>query len=192
MNNVVFLLLALLFLFFFSEVSGQDMFRDTLTIEEVSIVKSRKKYLSEGHGEVLISEHQLEQFTLRTLAEMLQYSTNVNIRSYGSPGSSASISFRGLGASQTQVNWNGFPVNSVTLGSANVSNVELIDNQSVTLSPGASGVNYGSGTFGGAVNIDYNPTLNTNINQASGTLLYGSMDAFNGAASYQTIGRAHV
>jgi outer membrane cobalamin receptor len=163
----------------------QDIARDTLQLEEVDIVKSRKEYLSEGAQKETLSKRQLAQFSFRTLGEVLQYSTSINIKSYGSPGASSSISLRGLGASHTQVNWNGFPVNSVTLGSSDISNIPILSNQSVSIIPGASGVNYGSGTFGGALNIDYHPGNEPTTNIGSATLSYGSMNTIKGAAIYQ-------
>lgn len=132
--------------------------RDSVRVKEVEITASRKKHFSDGYQHEEISGEISGSYSYRTLGEVLKHNANINIRSYGSAGASTSISFRGLGASQTQVNWNGFPINSVTLGSADVSNVMLLPNNSITMIPGAGGVTYGSGTFGGVVNIGFNPS----------------------------------
>lgn len=165
-------------------VYSQNIAVDTLHIEEVSIVKNRNEYFSEGTQKDALSRRQLERFSFRTLGEALQYSSGLNVKSYGSPGASSSISLRGLGASHTQINWNGFPINSITLGSSDVSNIPIMTNQSVSVVPGASGVSYGSGTFGGAVNIDYNSDDNFGKRQGSAIVSYGSMHTAKGAAVY--------
>ncbi|MCG8581051.1 MAG: TonB-dependent receptor [Bacteroidales bacterium] len=157
--------------------------RDSVQLNEVEISVSRKKNLSDGYQEHELSGIVKGSFSNRSLGEMLHHSSNVNIRSNGSAGAAASISLRGLGASQTQVNWNGFPINSVTLGSTDVSNVMVSGHNSISLIPGAGGVAYGSGTFGGAVNIDYHPG-NNDDNIALIDLAIGSFGTYKGAGSY--------
>jgi outer membrane cobalamin receptor len=157
--------------------------RDSVQLSEVEVSVSRKKQLSDGYQEQEISGVVKGSFSNRTLGELLHHSSNVNIRSNGSPGASTSISLRGLGASQTQVNWNGFPINSVTLGSADVSNVIISNHNRISLIQGAGGVAYGSGTFGGAVNINYQADYNQNrIGQLD--VATGSFGTYKAAGLY--------
>jgi len=175
--SIVMLCLCLL-----AQAEGE--FRDSVLVEEVQVDAPRKKHFIEGYNYKEISDKQLKVFANRTLGELLQYSSGLNIRSNGSPGALSSISFRGLGTSQTQVNWNGFPVNSVTLGSADLSNIPLTSGQSVGIATGAGGASYGSGAIGGAINIDWNST-HTDVPKALINLATGSMGTYKGAAGYQ-------
>ncbi|MCT4644173.1 MAG: TonB-dependent receptor [Carboxylicivirga sp.] len=175
--------LLVLFLMGSLLVLANDGVRDTVKVEEVEITASRKKNLNDGYRETEVSGIIQGSFSNRTLGELLHHSSNINIRSNGSPGAATSISLRGLGASQTQVNWNGFPINSVTLGSADVSNVMISRQSRISLVQGAGGVAYGSGTFGGAINIDFQPERNLN-NIALIDLSLGSFGTYKGAGSY--------
>ena len=174
--------IVMLCLCFLAQAEGE--FRDSVLVEEVQVDAPRKKHFIEGYNYKEISEKQLENFENRTLGELLQYSSGLNIRSNGSPGALSSISFRGLGSSQTQVNWNGFPVNSVTLGSADLSNIPLTSGQSVGIATGAGGASYGSGAIGGAINIDWNSNQ-TDAPNALINLATGSMGTYKGAVGYQ-------
>ncbi|MBS2097435.1 TonB-dependent receptor [Carboxylicivirga linearis] len=167
---------------FFAYAEGE--FRDSVLVEEVQIDAPRKKHFIEGYNYKEITDKLLKNFANRTLGELLQYSSGLNIRSNGSPGALSSISFRGLGSSQTQVNWNGFPVNSVTLGSADLSNIPLASGQSVGIATGVAGASYGSGAIGGAINIDWKSNQ-TDAPNALINLATGSMGTFKGAAGYQ-------
>ncbi|TAJ08125.1 TonB-dependent receptor [Marinilabiliaceae bacterium JC017] len=178
-------IVALFFVVLAGNALADELLKDTVKVKEVLVTCSRQKHLSDGYRILTISPQKNEQFAQRTMAEMLQYSSNLNINSYGSPGASASLSLRGTGASHTQVNWNGFPVNSVTLGSADLSVLSLNEQQDVSIVYGASGALYGSGTFGGAVNLDSRADYSVNGFKGNASLAYGSMNTYKGAFGYQ-------
>lgn len=173
---VVFLVMSL-------PILADEEVRDSVRVKEVEITATRRQHLNDGFQQMELSGELTGSYSYRTLGEVLTNNSNVNIRSYGSPGSSTSISFRGLSASQTQVNWNGFPINSVTLGSADISNILVSSSNTVSLVPGAAGATYGSGTFGGAVNIDYN---SSNVgNRGVIDLTIGAFDTYRAGGNYQ-------
>ena len=163
-------------------ILADEEVRDSVKVKEVEVTASRNAHFSDGYQVEELSGLIKGNYSNETLGEALRHSSNVNIRSYGSPGASSSIAFRGLGASQTQVNWNGFPINSVTLGSADVSNITLTPGSTISLVPGAGGVSYGSGTFGGAVNVDYDTHNQQNVGVVDLTL--GSFGRRKAAGSY--------
>lgn len=134
-------------------VQGQNALSDTINIDEVKVFSSRLEHLTSNTRKEKIEKEQLVRNSNNTIAEMLQKSTALNIKSYGTPGASASLSLRGAGSNHTQVNWNGFPINSVTLGSADLSALSAGSFNEVSLIYGASGALFGSGTFGGALNL---------------------------------------
>lgn len=168
-----------------STALGQYSLSDTVKVMEVEVTASRRKHLSEGYKTVSIAGQQKKQYNQRSIAEFLQYSSNLNVQAYGSPGALASLSLRGTGSSHTQVNWNGFPVNSVTLGSADISFLPVMENHEVDIVYGASGALYGSGTFGGAINIDSRPDYSKHGFHNSLSLTLGSMNTQKAVYSFQ-------
>ncbi len=88
-----------------------------------------------------------------TLNQVLERNTAVYLKSYGL-GNLVTVSVRGSNASQTQLLWNGFTINSPTLGQNDlaISSTALIDNASLQL--GAASTNNSSGGLGGAILLE--------------------------------------
>ena len=99
----------------------------------------------------------------KSLATVLQNSSGIYLKSYGI-GSLTSLSIRGSNASQTQVLWNGFTVNSPTLGQTDLSIVStaLVDKASVYL--GVSSLSNTSGGLGGAIQLENLSAFNSGTN----------------------------
>lgn len=113
----------------------------------------QQQYEGDTHTET-ITPQQIRSQAGTNLGQLLQAQTAVNIKAYGSGGGLSTVSLRGANASQTQVNWNGFPINSITTASADLSMVPTAGFQNVSIAYGASGTLYGSGSFGGAINLN--------------------------------------
>jgi outer membrane cobalamin receptor len=96
----------------------------------------------------------LRQYAGESLGRLLSGQTALNIKAYGVGGGASSVSIRGASASQVQISWNGFPVNSVTLGSSDISMIPASGFDRISVAYGASGALYGSGTFGGAISLN--------------------------------------
>ena len=92
------------------------------------------------------------------MAGLLQKVSLVNVSSNGSLGAVSSVSIRGASPVHTSVNWNGIPINSLTLGSADLSLVSAGSFDEIDVVYGASGSLYGSGTYGGAINLSNSPS----------------------------------
>ncbi|UCG27176.1 MAG: TonB-dependent receptor [Bacteroidales bacterium] len=126
---------------------------DTLQIAAVKIVKSRTSYFTDDKNIIMLDSLTLAgNFTL-DLGELLSFNSSVGIVNYGSTGSVSSVSIRGAGSNHTLVTWNGFPVNSLTTGGADLSLLPVDFADQVSLIHGASASLYGSGTFGGSINL---------------------------------------
>ncbi|MDD4645861.1 MAG: TonB-dependent receptor [Bacteroidales bacterium] len=91
------------------------------------------------------------------LAQVLKSETNLNITQYGGQGSLTSLRMRGSGPSQTQINWNGLPVNSPTTGSIDLSLLSGGMADAIDIVYGAGGSLFGNGTFGGSINLTNKP-----------------------------------
>lgn len=93
------------------------------------------------------------------LATVLQYGSPLFVKNYG-PGSIASVSFRGTGASHTKFYWNGIELNNAALGQNDLNMLTTGSDQVEVLHSGA-GIFLGAGGIGGAVsmtsNIDTTP-----------------------------------
>jgi outer membrane cobalamin receptor len=85
--------------------------------------------------------------------DALRGEASVDVRSYGFPGSASTISLRGATTSQTLVLLDGRPLNSLTLGTADLSAIplEALDRIELVKSPTSS--IWGANALGGTVNL---------------------------------------
>ena len=98
----------------------------------------------------LIDSLQLAVYSSLPVSDVLSRYSSLFIRDNG-PGGLATLSQRGLSASQTQVLWEGFPVNSLSLGLSDLSTIPSGMFQSVEVSPGTPSSTFGGGSMGGVV-----------------------------------------
>ena len=95
----------------------------------------------------------------------------VFLKQYGVSGSST-ISRRGADAAQTQVLWNGLPVNNPMLGMSDFNNLSAFGLQEVFLIEGGNAALFGSGSVGGTVflrnKVKYGEGLNANASAQYG------------------------
>ena len=152
-----FLITSLLTVF---PVYGTTVRPDSLlnfSLGEVTINRDRHAFFNEDvkitHFDTVLTK----QYRNGDLGQLLQAASPVFVKQYGGAGSLATVSFRGSSSAQTQIQWNGFPLNSLTSGDIDLSLIPagFMDNVSVT--HGASGSLYGSGSFGGSVNLNNEP-----------------------------------
>lgn len=113
----------------------------------------------------------LDKLPANTLALALSATSSVYVRNYGQPGI-AGIAFRGTSSAQTQVLWNGIPVNSLTLGQSDLSvqPLDLVDN--IDISSGADALEKTNGGLGGVV------ALNTELPTSAGLSVVSSFASF--------------
>lgn len=135
--------------------TGQD--KDSIThinIDEVQIVQSRNKYFSEDKLVTIIDNGLMKIFSSSDINLLLSYATPSIISSYGGYGSVSSIQVRGSGVNHTMLNWNGIPMNSITLGSIDLSLIPVGFADEIYLTHGAAGSIFGGGTFGGSLALN--------------------------------------
>jgi iron complex outermembrane receptor protein len=87
---------------------------------------------------------------------LLQGASGLHIRSYGASGQLHTVSVRGMSTSQTQILFDDIPLNSLQLGSANLSQYDVQNVSSLEIYRGGNAT-FGGGAIGGVVNI--HPTL---------------------------------
>lgn len=179
--------MVIIFLSLVNYIDAQSITDTVLHIPDVLVSAPRNEYFREDIKTEDFRLTELRSFSGHSLGHFLAANTALNIRSYGPGGSASSVSMRGASASHVQVNWNGLPVNSVTLGSYDFSMIPAAGFDKVSVVYGAPGALYGSGTFGGAVNLEND--LNTGKELSGNVFLgYQSLKALSSAASLSLAG----
>jgi outer membrane cobalamin receptor len=132
-------------------------------IPEVTVIKNNRDFFSDDQITLTLNNRNSMARVSQNLGYLLEHETPAMVKSYGGPGSLVSLSLHGTGSNHTQVSWNGFPLNSPTTGQADLSLIPAAFMQSVELINGASGALFGSGTFGGSVNMGNKPDWNNRL-----------------------------
>jgi len=171
-----FFLFAVILLVFSHAVSGQTGEMPLKQIPQVTIV-SNKDYFSDDNPTYSL-DHSSHLNRQQNLGYLLERESQVMVRSYGGEGSLVSLSLHGTGSNHTQVSWNGFPLNSPTTGQADLSLIPAGFMQTIEVINGASGAIYGSGTFGGSINMGNEADFNNRLAMEY-TIGSGSFGSFN-------------
>ena len=147
--------------------------QDSVMLDAVTI--SASKFTKYSSGAKVI--HLSSEDSLGNLNDMMAQLPSITFKNYGNYGLS-SIALRGTSASHTQLNWNGIPVNSPTLGQADFSLFPAFMMDEIAVQFGSTSALTGSGAIGGAVSMDYSvPKFNKEIH-ASISLQAASFDHF--------------
>lgn len=127
------------------DVFGNNENIDTIAGKTFELVDQKipKQYKKTTFDSVSIVES-------HSLSELIQQHSSVFIKDYG-PGSLSSISFRGTGASHTQVQWNGVLLNSPMNGQVDFSLYPTIFFNQAELHHGAASLLDRNGALGGSV-----------------------------------------
>lgn len=157
--------IALLIVMLFSFRVHAQQLSDTL--KEVK-VKGRKKErvsnderlntFSPGQKVKTIDSLTLLQYRFQSMANMLAQQVPVFVKSYGFNGL-ATLSFRGASAAQSQVYWNGVPLQNAALGISDISLLPVSLMNNVNIVYGGSSALWGSGNVGGALVVENGPPV---------------------------------
>lgn len=128
-----------------------------LTIRELTIEQSREKYFSEDKKVIRPDSVQSAHFRNLTVGEALSEIAPVYINMYGGTGAASGTFLRGANASQSLVLWNGFPLNSITLGTADLSLMPVSGFNDISMTMSPAGSIFSSGAFGGSIDLNNKP-----------------------------------
>ncbi len=106
-----------------------------------------------GQQLVTMDSLTMQQYRMQTVSNLLAQQLPVFIKSYTFSGLST-LSFRGSSAAQSQVLWNGVPIQNSALGIADVSTLPVLLLNRVSVLYGGSSALYGSGNVGGALLLE--------------------------------------
>lgn len=173
MKKVVAIVIILLSL---NQVVFAQNTTDTVNIETVKVVAKKVPvaYKTTVFDSSIISES-------ATLSELLEKHSPIFVKTYGL-GSLATVSFRGTGASHTNVLWNDISLNSPMNGQIDFSLYPTLFFDDAELHHGASGLIDGNGALGGSVSLSNKTTFNKGFS----SLIQQSIGSYN---SYITSGK---
>lgn len=145
-------------LFSFSSLLAQSS-KDTLS--EVKVIApnndrpddDRVSVYAPGTKVYSIDKRTLDIYQFQNMANLISQQMPVFVKSYG-VNSLATLSFRGASAAQSQVYWNGVPIQNASSGIADVSLLPVSLMNKVNVVYGSSSALWGSGNVGGALLVD--------------------------------------
>lgn len=135
-----------------SSLSGVAQKRDSVAmygvLDTVQVVRQRIRHANEANAGARVSRIDpeiIQANKTRSMAELLTDYTSVYIKSLGM-GALSTASFRGAGASQTRVNWNGINITPPMSGTFDFSQIPVFFTDNISLYYGSSHVKkrYGS------------------------------------------------
>ena len=176
-------LLFLLFFFLFLSRAARAVTEDpdtTIHIAGVTISLPRAEQYRGTRRTVRLDSSLVLPGGGESVGELLQRLRPVALMQYGGAGALSTLSLRGAPSTQTLINWNGFPLNALTSGVADLSQLQASLFERILLAPGAPGSLYGSGTAGGALNLDNRPRWRQGLT-LSGSAGGGSFASGEGA-----------
>lgn len=138
-------------------LNGQDSsLSDTINIKEVIITRKQIGSVQPGFRIVSIDSAVLKNYSLLSLADILNETTPLFMKYYGSGGTSTP-SFRGTSAGHTIVMWNGININDNMLGQSDFSLLPagMIDNLKISF--GGASMDLGDGAIGAIINLENEP-----------------------------------
>jgi vitamin B12 transporter len=178
-------------------LNGQpSILNDTIKINEVVISGKKNDPDPVGYKIIRMDTTLLKNYTHSSLADLLSESSNIFIKSYGM-GGTATPSFRGTGASQTQVAWNNININSPMLGQSDLALIPagLIDD--IQIYYGGASMTLNNGGIGGIINLETKPIWKNqtliSLNPGIGSFgqYTGLVKVISGNNNFQTVTKAY-
>ncbi|MDI9318992.1 MAG: TonB-dependent receptor [Phycisphaerales bacterium] len=151
-------LTALLFFTVIEAVSAQDKPLKEVRIHSQKADKNRiagEKLHSFASGMKILSidSQYLKQYAYQNLSQLLSQQVPVFVKAYGI-NSMATLNFRGSSSAQSQVLWNGVPLNNASSGITDISMLSVQHFDQIHIVYGGSAALLGSGNIGAALILD--------------------------------------
>ncbi|MCB0284624.1 MAG: TonB-dependent receptor [Calditrichaeota bacterium] len=124
---------------------------DAPVIRVVSSAYTKPLFLPASTSYINLSQDKKAQAL--TLNNILKEEAGIAFKSYGGDGQAQVIALRGHAAEQTQVLFDGIPLNNPQLGLVNFSTISASQISSVAIYKGGSSLFGGSGAIGGSINV---------------------------------------
>jgi vitamin B12 transporter len=170
---------------------------DTVRIREIIISSSSKPAILNGFRDQTIDSVILKDYKLYDISSVISGNTTLFVKNYG-PGAIATTSFRGTGASHTQLLWNDININSPMLGQADFSLIPAGFTDEIRILNGAASMIMGCGGLGGTVNFgtkpDWSNETNLLVNAGAGSFgtYSGLIRLRTGTRKFQSVTRGYI
>lgn len=169
----------------FSRAEGPEMKMEEVVVTGTRLEESVKNI---PNAVVIIREKEISSSSARNLGELLADQGIVEVSGYGYLGASQSAGIRGSSASQVLVLIDGRPTNSMTYGSADLSEISLDQVERIEIVKGPGSHIYGANAVGGVIQVvtkrpPAKPSLEAGVS-------YGSFNTFTARGEHgQTLDR---
>jgi iron complex outermembrane receptor protein len=130
-----------------------DSTKDLVAVE---VMAQRFDDRSTGNKSQVFDSVMLSRYSNADLASLISSQSLIFVKSY-SPGTLATTSFRGAGASHTAVLWNGFNLQSPMNGMLDLALVPSFFMNSIRIHYGSSAAAWGGGAVGGSILLGNEP-----------------------------------
>ena len=167
------LLALFIFIGFHSAFAQQD---PIIKLQEVVVSDSRLQRFSSGVKVESLKDSVLDR-TDGALTNTLLFNSNIYFKENGY-GMVSSPSFRGTGAGQTAVIWNGINVNSQLNGQADFNTILPQSFDKISVRSGGGSTQYGTGAVGGSIHLENSLDFNSDWKNRL-QLGYGSFSTKN-------------
>ncbi len=175
--------ILLLLIFLALSAAAQN---DTITMDEIEVTAKRTPDLYSEVSRVVsvITNAEIKQAPVQSLADLLEYSMSVDVRQRGYHGVQADISIRGGSFDQTMILINGIPFNDPQTGHHNANlPIDLENVDRIEILEGPASRTFGPNAFSGAINII---TTSASSDEVKLALSYGEHDLYNSSVSVNT------
>jgi vitamin B12 transporter len=139
-------------------VSSFTVLPDTVHLDEIR-VEATRLFLEDRLHAVRIYRADstlIQQYRGAPLSSVIGNEFPLNVRDYG-PAGISSVSVRGFGPGQTQILWEGIPVNHPMVGQTDLALYPASVFSTIEFVPGNSAAAYGSGSIAGTVHLGSAP-----------------------------------
>ncbi len=146
------------YLSFIGYLHGQDTVRYNIAplILKEHVVTERQYHPVPGIKYEKIDSLYFQIFQHQSLAHTLEFATGAYIKTYGN-GTSSTISFRGTGPEKTNFLWNGFQINSGSLGLMDLSLLSVNTNDEIQIAYGSASTLFGNASMGATILLNSFP-----------------------------------
>ena len=155
-----------------------DSIEDTVKLNEVAISANKLELYVPVRPSFSIDAKTLERNSYQSLSVLLSEETSIYIRNYGQ-GGSAVISMRGLEPRHTQLSWNGFNINSASLGMSDASIIPLQSFNEFSFINGSNSTMAGNSSMGGVLLLQKNRPTFRKRSELSIYGMAGSFETYN-------------
>lgn len=150
---------------------------DTVALDLVEVASTRTNIANTGGVNARWDSTALTTMNTTNLADLLQRSSGVFVKSYGL-GSIATTSIRGASSAHTSVIWNGFKLNSPMLGLLDLSLIPVGTADDVAVYYGGNTSLWGNASIGGVVSVNSRSRFGKNLSIENQTTFgsFGKLD----------------